>query len=76
MKKVEKLRNLMYAMFLDGCLPDLDMEDFQVMWEAIMLRWQIKIDYEDWEAFIIDINFKSSDNKEKFNEVFDKHFLG
>jgi hypothetical protein len=69
------LRTTMYKMFKDNHLPNLDMEDFLVMWQSLANRWGIyKLD-EDWDEFAEEINCVASNREQIFNEIFDKHFL-
>jgi hypothetical protein len=71
----EMLRATMYKMFKDNNLPNLDMEDFLVMWQSLANRWGIvKLD-DDWDEFAEEINCVASNREQIFNEVFDKHFL-
>lgn len=68
------LRNVMYTMFKTGNLPDIDMEDFEVMWKALIDRWNIKISDEMWENFIDEVNCTASDNEEWFTKTFNNYF--
>jgi hypothetical protein len=71
----EMLRTTMYKMFKDNHLPNLDMEDFIVMWQSLADKWGIvKLD-EDWDEFAEEINCVASNREQIFNEIFDKHFL-
>lgn len=64
----------MYRMFKDNALPDLDMEDFVVMWQSLADKWQIyKTDIE-WEEFTEEINCVASNREGIFKEIFDKYF--
>jgi hypothetical protein len=72
--KLELLKDVMYNMFLEGVLPDLDMTDFFVMWKALILQWDIKIDDNVFDAFIDDINTTSSDRYDYFTNVFNIYF--
>lgn len=69
----EKLKDLMYNMFLDGAFPDLEMEDFEVMWLAIVERWEIKKP-KLWDEFIEEVNCPYSNKYTWFSNVFDKYF--
>lgn len=71
--KLEKLMMVMYTMFLDDVLPDLDMEDHRVMWEALMVEWKVKIP-DTWEDFLDDINSTSSNRLNVFKTKFYNHF--
>ena len=69
------LRETMYKMFKNNHLPNIDMEDFLVMWQSLANRWGIiKLD-EDWDEFAEEINCVASNREQIFNEIFDKHFL-
>lgn len=70
----EKLCDVMYNMFLDGTLPDLDMEDFEVMWEALMNKWQITISSDNWKSFLEEVNCLSSNRYDWFKQTFNKWF--
>jgi hypothetical protein len=71
----EMLRETMYKMFKDNYLPNLDMEDFIVMWRALAEQWNCDTMDDDWEEFIEEINSVASNREQYFNEIFDKHFL-
>jgi len=71
----EMLRATMYKMFKDNYLPNLDMEDFIVMWRALAEQWDCDTMDDDWEEFTEEINSVASNREQYFNEVFDKHFL-
>jgi len=71
----EMLRTTMYKMFKDNYLPNLDMEDFIVMWRALAEQWDCDTMDDDWEEFTEEINSVASNREQYFNEVFDKHFL-
>ena len=71
----EMLCNTMYRMFKDNALPNLDMEDFIIMWQSLADKWGIiKLD-EDWQEFAEEVNSVASNREHIFNEVFEKHFL-
>ena len=71
----EMLRETMYKIFKNNHLPNIDMEDFLVMWQSLANRWGIiKLD-EDWDEFAEEINCVASNREQIFNEIFDKHFL-
>ena len=69
------LRETMYKMFKDNYLPNLDMEDFIVMWRALAEQWNCDTMDDDWEEFTEEINCVASNREQIFNEIFDKHFL-
>jgi hypothetical protein len=71
----EMLRATMYKMFKDNYLPNLDMEDFIVMWRALAEQWNCDTMDDDWEEFTEEINSVASNREQYFNEIFDKHFL-
>jgi hypothetical protein len=71
----EMLRKTMYKMFKDNYLPNLDMEDFIVMWRALAEQWNCDTMDDDWEEFTEEINSVASNREQYFNEIFDKHFL-
>jgi hypothetical protein len=71
----EMLRGTMYKMFKDNYLPNLDMEDFIVMWRALAEQWNCDTMDDDWEEFTEEINSVASNREQYFNEIFDKHFL-
>jgi len=62
-------------MFKDNYLPNLDMEDFIVMWRALAEQWNCDTMDDDWEEFTEEINSVASNREQYFNEIFDKHFL-
>jgi hypothetical protein len=73
-KKQKILAETMYNMFLEGRLPHLDMDDFVVMWKALIEKFEIDIEDSSFDAFIEEINCTASDRWEYFTMVFDKHF--
>jgi ABC-type multidrug transport system ATPase subunit len=77
-KKITKhqmLRETMYVMFKDDHLPYLDMEDFLIMWQSLADQWNIRIDDDQWEEFIEEVNSVASNRQNVFNEIFDKYFI-
>jgi hypothetical protein len=52
----------------------LDMEDYIVMWEALAMKWDIRIDDDLWEEFTEEINSEASTKQSVFNRIFDKYF--
>ena len=70
-KDLNTVCGIMYATYLIDS--DADMEDFQAMWEALLLQRGIPIP-ESWEAFLYDINSTLSDKRDHFDFTFDKHF--
>lgn len=77
-KKITKhqmLRDTMYVMFKDDHLPYLDMEDFLIMWQSLADQWNIRIDDDQWEEFIEEVNSVASNRQNVFNEIFDKYFI-
>ncbi len=71
----EMLCATMFKMFKDNYLPNLDMEDFIVMWRALAEQWNCDTMDDDWEEFTEEINCVASNREQIFNEIFDKHFL-
>ena len=67
------LRDTMYMMFKKNLLY-LDMQDYIVMWEALAMKWNIRIDDDLWEEFAEEINSTSSNRQSVFNTIFDKYF--
>jgi hypothetical protein len=77
-KKITKhkmLKETMYVMFKDDHLPYLDMEDFLIMWQSLADQWDIRIEDDQWEEFIEEINSVASNRQSIFNEIFDKYFI-
>lgn len=74
MEKKELLKDVMYNMFLDGVLPELDMEDYIIMWKALIEHWNIDIDDLTLEKFFDDINCKSSNKYDWFTNTFNNYF--
>jgi ABC-type multidrug transport system ATPase subunit len=77
-KKITKhdmLRETMYVMFKDNHLPYLDMEDFLIMWQSLAEQWNIRIEDDQWEEFIEEVNSVASNRQNVFNEIFDKYFI-
>ena len=77
-KKITKhkmLRETMYVMFKDDHLPYLDMEDFLIMWQSLADKWDIRIEDDQWEEFIEEVNSVASNRQSIFNEIFDKYFI-
>lgn len=70
----EMLRETMYKMFKDNYLPNLDMEDFIVMWRALAEQWNCDTMDDDWEEFTEEINCVASNREQIFTEIFEKHF--
>jgi len=73
-QKYQSLLETMYLMFKDSSGLDLDMDDYQVMWEALMEKWGIKPP-SLWEEFIDDINCTASESYNFFESVFWKYFI-
>ena len=77
-KKITKhkmLKETMYVMFKDDHLPYLDMEDFLIMWQSLADQWNIRIEDDQWEEFIEEVNSVASNRQNVFNEIFDKYFI-
>jgi len=73
--KQDMLRETMYVMFKDNHLPYLDMEDFLIMWQSLADQWNIRIEDDQWEEFIEEVNSVASNRQNVFNEIFDKYFI-
>lgn len=72
--KLELFKNVMYYMYKEGTLPELDQNDFFVMWEALKDYWEIDISELKFEMFVDEINCKKSDDYIWFSEKFNKYF--
>lgn len=72
-KKYQELLEAMYLMYKDSTGLELDMEDYQVMWEALMDRWGIETP-PSWEQFIDKINCRASESYKYFESIFWQHF--
>jgi len=72
-KKYEQLMETMYLMFLSSRQLNLDMDDYQVMWESLMEKWGIQIP-KGWEAFLEEINCSASGSYKFFEVAFWKYF--
>lgn len=72
-QKYQELLETMYLMFKKSSGLQLDMDDFQVMWEALMDHWGITPP-ETWERFIDQINVSASESYKYFERVFWDHF--
>lgn len=68
---LEQLKTAFYQIF--NIESELDMDDIQVMWEALMLKNKIQ-QPEEWEHFIMHINCMASQKFSYFSKVFDEHF--
>ena len=75
LSKHQMLRETMYVMFKDDHLPYLDMEDFLIMWQSLADQWNIRIEDDQWEEFIEEVNSVASNRQNVFNEIFDKYFI-
>lgn len=69
----EKLKDVMYNMFLDGAFPELDMDEYKVMWEALMEQWEIPVP-KKWDEFLEEVNCKASNKYDYFTKIFDQYF--
>jgi hypothetical protein len=63
-----------FRMFKDQTLPNIDMEDFIAMWQALSDKWGIVKSDKEWDEFAEEINSRASNREVYFNEIFDKHF--
>lgn len=68
------LRETFFRMFKTQALPNLNMEDFVTMWQALADRWDINKSDKEWDEFAEEINCVASNREHIFNEIFDKHF--
>lgn len=66
--KLEEFKETFYQIF--NLENNLDMEDIQCMWEALLIRNNIEIP-NTWEAFIEKINSVASGKRKHFYEVFE-----
>lgn len=78
MDKLTRLKVVMFEMYKDGNLPDLDMDDYKEMWEALIRHWNLSETFfnktGDWEKFIDDINCMASNKYDWFSNKFDEFF--
>ena len=72
-QKYQELLEAMYLMLLPSTNLELDMDDYQVMWEALMERWGIEPPSQ-WEEFIEDINCSASGSYKYFETKFWQYF--
>jgi len=63
-----------FKMFKTEALPNLDMEDFIAMWQALADKWGVNKTDKEWDEFAEEINCVASNRENYFNEIFDKHF--
>ena len=63
-----------FKMFKTEALPNLDMEDFIAMWQALADKWGVIKSDKQWDEFAEEINCVASNRQNYFNEIFDKHF--
>jgi hypothetical protein len=68
------LLNIMYNMFSYDNLQLENMEDYQVMWEALIKRNNIVITDENWQGFIEDINCQAANKYSYFEQTFERYF--
>jgi hypothetical protein len=74
-KTVKKLLcETFFKMFKTEALPNLDMEDFIAMWQALADKWGVIKSDKEWDEFAEEINCVASNRENYFNEIFDKHF--
>ena len=73
-KKYQQLLETMYLMFLNSQTLELDMDDYQVMWEALMEKWGIEPP-SAWEEFIEKINCRASESYKYFESQFWSYFI-
>lgn len=75
MNTKDLLFEVMYDMFKEGNLPELDMDDFSVMWKSLIDYWDLDILEEEVDCFVEEINCKKSEDKDWFRQVFNKYFI-
>jgi hypothetical protein len=63
-----------FRMFKTQALPNLDMDDFVSMWQALADRWGVNKSDKEWNDFAEEINNVASNRQNYFNEIFEKHF--
>ena len=68
----EQLKKAFFEIF--NIESELDMDDIQVMWEALMLKNNIQ-QPEGWNKFVEYINCKSAEDYNYFSKVFNHYFL-
>ena len=67
----EQLKNAFFQIF--NIHAELDMDDVQVMWEALMIKNNIQ-EPPNWHEFISDINCMAAEKWEFFSKTFDAYF--
>lgn len=71
---LKEIKEIMYLMFKDGNLPEMHMEDYDVMWQALIERNGHKKYFDNfgdnWYLFLDEINVKASENREFFMDKF------
>ena len=72
-KKYQELLEAMYLMFLDSTGLELEIDDYQVMWEALMERWGVEPP-SHWEEFMEKINCRASESYKYFESIFWEYF--
>lgn len=73
-KKLEVLSSVIYNMFSYDNFPQLDMDDMEVMWKALIEKWEIKISDEKYKEFIEEVNCPAADKYSWFINCFKKYF--
>ena len=66
-KKLEKLREVAYNVFLEGNLPELELKDYITMINALSYSYGINLDFKE---FFENINVIASNKYKYFTENF------
>jgi hypothetical protein len=70
---LELFKHVIYYML--GNMPELEMEDFKIMWQALAHKWEIYIPEEKWNDFLQQINNSEVyQNYINFTEIFNNYF--
>jgi hypothetical protein len=74
-KNLDVLSKVIYGMFQDSyVIPKLHLEEYSVMWKALIDHWGIDIDEDDYKAFVLDINCEHCNRYMEFSQIFNKYF--
>lgn len=71
MDTLNRCKSIFYGSFFTDS--DAEMEDFQAMWEAVLIRHEVPIP-ATWERFLYEINTPCSLDLFYFTQIFNKHF--
>lgn len=77
MDKLTRIKIVMFEMYKDGTIPELDMDDYKQMWEALITYWnlgEVFFKEDNWEKFIDEINCIASNKYDWFSNKFDEFF--